>query len=179
MPKYVAFLRAINVGGHVVKMDVLKALFEGLGYADVSTYIASGNVLFETRARNAAAIEATIEAALETALGYAVTTFVRTREAVAAIAAHEAFPREAIETAAAFNVAMLKQPLDANGVAGVAKLRTDIDDFHLNGSELYWLCARRQMESKFSNALFERTVKARATFRGLRTMAALAKKYPA
>ena len=73
---------------------------------------------------------------------------------------------------------MLKRPLDAAGVAAVAGLRTDIDDFHLNGSELYWLCARRQMESKFSNAVFERTVKARATFRGLRTMAALVEKYP-
>lgn len=179
MPRYVAFLRAINVGGHVVKMDVLKALFEDLGYTDVSTHIASGNVLFETRSKNTRVLEAAIEATLEKSLGYEVTTFVRTRADVAAIAAHEAFPRTAIESAAAFNVALLKQPLDAAGVAGVAKLRTDIDDFHLNGSELYWLCARRQMESKFSNTVFERAVKARATFRGLRTMAALAEKYPA
>lgn len=179
MPKYVAFLRAINVGGHVVKMDRLVEVFESLGYADVSTYIASGNVLFEARPRNAAALESAIEGALERALGYEVTTFVRTRAEVAAIAAHNAFPRAAIERAAAFNVAMLKQPLDAAGVAAVARLRTDIDDFHLNGAELYWLCARRQMESKFSNALFERTVRARATFRGLRTMTALAAKHPA
>ena len=178
MPKYVAFLRAINVGGHIVKMDTLKALFEGLGYADVATYIASGNVLFETRSKNTRAIEAAIEATLEKALGYEVTTFVRTRAEVAAIAAHEAFPRAAIESAAAFNVAMLKQPLDAAEVAAVAKLRSDIDDFHLNGGEIYWMCRRGQMESKFSNAAFERKTSVRATFRGLKTMEKLAAKFP-
>ncbi len=46
MPTYVAFLRAINVGGHNVKMEVLRALFEAQGYADVATFIASGNVIF-------------------------------------------------------------------------------------------------------------------------------------
>ncbi len=45
MPKYIAFLRAINVGGHTVKMDYLRVLFETLGFSDVETFIASGNVI--------------------------------------------------------------------------------------------------------------------------------------
>ena len=48
MTRYIAFLRAINVGGHVVKMDALRRLFESLGFSNVETFIASGNVLFET-----------------------------------------------------------------------------------------------------------------------------------
>ena len=48
MPKYFAFLRAINVGGHVVTMDHLVRLFEGMGFSGVETFIASGNVIFET-----------------------------------------------------------------------------------------------------------------------------------
>ena len=56
MPRYVAFLRAINVGGHVVKMERLRALFEDLGFAKVETLIASGNVIFETRAEDAGAL---------------------------------------------------------------------------------------------------------------------------
>jgi uncharacterized protein (DUF1697 family) len=46
MPKYVAFLRAINVGGHTVKMDHLRRLFEALGFTNVETFIASSDVVF-------------------------------------------------------------------------------------------------------------------------------------
>ena len=48
MTRWVALLRAINVGGRTVKMDRLRALFEELRYANVETFIASGNVLFDT-----------------------------------------------------------------------------------------------------------------------------------
>src|SRR3954464_12194003 len=78
MPRYVAFLRAINVGGHTVKMDRLRALFEELELANVKTFIASGNVLFDSAARNRAALESRIERHLEQALGSEVATFVRT-----------------------------------------------------------------------------------------------------
>ena len=46
MPQYIAFLRGINVGGHRVKMDRLRELFEELSLRDVSTIISSGNVIF-------------------------------------------------------------------------------------------------------------------------------------
>jgi uncharacterized protein (DUF1697 family) len=59
------------------------------------------------------------------------------------------------------------------------RLRTDVDDFHVHGSELYWICMKKQSESKISNAVFERTLKVTATFRGMRTMEKLAAKYPA
>ena len=49
MPRYITFLRAINVGGHTVKMDRLREIFESLGFANVETFIASGNVVFERR----------------------------------------------------------------------------------------------------------------------------------
>ena len=54
MPRYIAFLRAINVGGHnTVKMDFLRQLFESLGFSNVETFIASGNIVFETTSKNA------------------------------------------------------------------------------------------------------------------------------
>src|SRR5688500_14117045 len=78
MPKYVAFLRAINVGGHIVKMDRLRALFEELGFTNVETFIASGQVIFDTRATDTSKLEARIERHLRSALGYDVDTFIRT-----------------------------------------------------------------------------------------------------
>ncbi|HXV86130.1 MAG TPA: DUF1697 domain-containing protein [Gemmatimonadales bacterium] len=70
MKAYVAFLRAINVGGHVVTMDRLRHLFGELGLDGVATFIASGNVVFRTGARNTAALERRIAPHLEDALGY-------------------------------------------------------------------------------------------------------------
>jgi uncharacterized protein (DUF1697 family) len=178
MPRYIAFLRAINVGGHVVKMDVLRAEFEKLGFRGVETFIASGNVIFETRSTKTAAIEDKIEKALHQALGYEVATFVRTPAQIAAIAKHQAFAPEAVATCGALNVGMLKTPLEPARVQGLAALRTDIDDFHANGAELYWICAMKQNESKVSNAAFERLLKGKATFRGMKTIEKLVAKYP-
>ena len=73
MLQYIAFLRAINVGGHIVKMDELRRLFTELGFANVATLIASGNVIFQTDAAgDGRDLEWRIERHLQQALGYDV-----------------------------------------------------------------------------------------------------------
>ena len=57
MQRYIALLGGINVGGHRVKMAHLRALFEALGFEQVETLIASGNVIFETPVSDTAALE--------------------------------------------------------------------------------------------------------------------------
>ncbi|HUY76891.1 MAG TPA: DUF1697 domain-containing protein [Ktedonobacterales bacterium] len=76
--RYIALLRAVNVGGHVVKMERLRDLFGELGYGNVRTYIQSGNVFFDTDEEDRAALSGAIEERLSTALGYAVPTCLRT-----------------------------------------------------------------------------------------------------
>jgi uncharacterized protein (DUF1697 family) len=175
--RYVAFLRAINVGGHVVKMEVLKRLFAKAGFTSVETFIASGNVIFESRTKDAAKIERTIETALERALGYEVATFVRTTGELAAVATREPFPRARIDEAAAFVVGFVSAPLDGAAVRRLMALRTDIDDFHVDAREIYWLCRHKQSESTFSNAVFEKAIGVRATFRNTTTIRKMAAKY--
>lgn len=78
MFRFIAFLRAINVGrGRTVKMRSLRQVFESLGLSKVTTFIASGNVVFETRTKKTKMLERKIEGALKDALGYEVHTFVR------------------------------------------------------------------------------------------------------
>lgn len=79
--RYIALLGGVNVGGHQVKMERLRALFTELGYANVRTYIQTGNVFFDTQGpeeTDEAALTAAIEARLREALGFAVPTFLRT-----------------------------------------------------------------------------------------------------
>lgn len=178
MPKYVAFLRAINVGGHVVKMETLRTLFEALDFAKVETFIASGNVIFDTKAKNERALQQRIETHLQQALGYEVATFLRTTAEVTAIAQYQPFTAAELQAASALNVALLAAPLSAAGMQTLQTLKTELDDFHVHGREVYWLCRAKQNESKFTNAVFERTLKLKATLRGLNTIARLAAKYP-
>jgi len=175
MPRYVAFLRAINVGGHVVKMSALKTLFSGMGFSGVETFIASGNVLFETKAKDAALLEKRIGGVLGGALGYEIATFLRTEAEIAALAKYEAFPAAKVAVARAHCVGFLAAPLA--GVAALAALKkfeTDEDTFHMRGREVFWLCTRRQSDSKFNNARFEKSLGVRATWRNVRTVSRLA-----
>ncbi len=177
MPKYIAFLRAINVGGHTVKMDHLRQLFESFGYSDVETFIASGNVIFGSSSKNPATLEKQIAAGLREALGYEVATFIRIPSELADIANYQAFPQADLDKAAAFNVGFLAGPLDKEAESRLMALRTDIDDFSVHGREVYWLCRKKQSESTFSNAVLEKTIKKQSTLRGINTVRKMAKKY--
>jgi uncharacterized protein (DUF1697 family) len=176
MPRFVAFLRAINVGGHVVTMDRLRALFESRKFQQVETFIASGNVIFNAREPDVAKLELVIEAQLLDALGYEVKTFVRGAAEVARISRACPFDESRVSSAGAFCVGFLARPLTADERELLFSLKTQIDDFHIDGREFYWICQKRQSDSKFSNVVFERKVKLRTTIRGLSTMQKLAKK---
>jgi len=179
MPRYIAFLRAINVGGHTVKMDDLRGLCEAMGFASVETFIASGNVVFETASADSKALEGQIEAGLKDALGYEVATFIRTPVELAAAAHCQPFPQAVIDAAGALNVAFLSEALNEESTRKLMALKTDIDDFHANGREVYWLCQVKQSESKFSNAVLEKALGAKSTLRGISTVRKMAAKYPA
>ena len=179
MPRYIAFLRAINVGGHTVKMDHLRQIFELLGFANVETFIASGNVVFETAALDTAALETQIASALQVALGFEVATFIRTETELAHIAAHKAFPPSDLDGPQALNIAFLAAPLDAEAVRKLMALKTAIDDFATREREIYWLCLKRQSESTFSNAVLEKTLGRQSTLRGANTVQKMAAKYAA
>lgn len=177
MPRFIAFLRAINVGGHTVKMDHLRQLFESLGFSNTETFIASGNVIFETAAKNTGTLEKKIEKKLAEAFGFEVATFVRTDSELAAIAGYQPFGQADLEAATALNVAFLAEPLDSKSKQKLMVLKTDIDDFHVHGRELYWLCLKKQSESTFSNAVLEKALGLKSTLRGVNTIRKMAEKY--
>jgi len=178
MPRYVAFLRAINVGGHIVKMEDLRGLFASMGFLKVETFIASGNVIFETRSTAIVDITARIEASLAKELDYEVATFVRTDSEVHAIAGYKPFRKADLKSARAFCVGFLAEPLGKGGTRNLMAFKTAIDDFHTEGREIYWLCKKGQSDSRFSNVSFEKRLGVRSTFRGMNTIWKLAAKYP-
>jgi uncharacterized protein (DUF1697 family) len=177
--RQVAFLRAINVGGHTVTMSRLREIFEELRFDDVETFIASGNVVFTSGSQTSTSMERAIAARLEEELGYEVVTFLRTAQEVVKIASHKAFPPAEVRKAGAYCIGFLARPLDAKRRKALAALTSPIDKFHVHDRQVYWLCQKQQHESKFSNVVFEKATGARVTFRGARTLSKLAVKLAA
>ncbi|MBK9068872.1 MAG: DUF1697 domain-containing protein [Gemmatimonadetes bacterium] len=177
MARVVAFLRAINVGGHTVTMARLKALFEAQGLGSVETFIASGNVIFESRATRLDRLEASLAGHLEAELGYGVAVFLRTGAELAAIASHPAFPPIEAQRAYAVHVAFLGAPPSRAAARTVAGFTTTHDAFHVRGREVYWLCRIRTSDSAFSNVPFEKVLGMPATFRNRNTLDRIVAKY--
>jgi uncharacterized protein (DUF1697 family) len=175
MPKYIAFLRAINVGGHIVKMDSLRGLFEDLGFSNVETFIASGNVIFDSTSKSAKALEKKIEDSLQERLGYKVATFIRTTAELAAIARYNTFVDEELKVEGnTLYIAFLADSPSEEAKEKLLSYITEIDDFHISGREVYWLRRKKMSESKFSGALLEKILRMQATLRNSTTVKKIA-----
>jgi uncharacterized protein (DUF1697 family) len=156
--KHAAFLRAINVGGRNATKDRLVAAFEECGFENVSTFRASGNVLFEAPGR-AKPKQAGMESALKAELGFEVPVFVRSAQQLAKIAALEPFSAKQLKASKGkLQVAFLpKKPAKAKAKEALA-LELASDPLALEGTELLWLPASGTQKSDLDLKALERAV---------------------
>ena len=177
MTRYVAFLRAINVGGHVVKMEVLRKLFESMNFARVETYIASGNVIFESQAGKTSALEKKIEDQLKSALGYQVGTYLRSMKEVIGIVEAIPFEPPEIERAPTLQVGFVRAALNTDEQKLISSLNDHVHQFRFGAREVFWLCNTKMSESPIRGDLGARRLLSQATFRNINTVRKIATKY--
>ena len=177
MPRFVALLRAINVGGRTVKMTELCALFEQAKLSEVQSVIASGNVLFTSRAADAAALEKRIESALRKGLGYDVATFVRDGAELDAIVEHDPFDaKDPVLESDTVHVIFTRSTIDAARAERIVALGTDYDELHVFGREVFWRTRGRSSDSKIKPSAFARAFGDPGTARNITTVRKLAAK---
>lgn len=177
MPRYVALLRAINVGGRNVKMTDLCALFEQAKLTDVKSVIASGNVLFSSRAGDGATLERRIETALEKGLGYEVPAFVRDGDELDAVLAHDPFDaKDPVLESDTVHVIFTRSTIDRARAAQIVALGTDFDEFHVFGREVFWRTRGRSSDSNIKPSAFARAFGDPGTARNITTVRKLAAK---
>jgi uncharacterized protein (DUF1697 family) len=176
MTRYVAFLRAINVGGHIVKMDQLRGHFQDLGFANVQTFIGSGNVIFESKSKSIATLEKKIAATLEEALGYRVDTFVRSLQELAEVAQFKAFADD--DPKSTLFVMFTAAALSKEAKRDLLSCATPVDQFNANGREVYWLCRGKFKDSLISSpAKLEKIIRMPGTVRNFNTVRRILAKY--
>jgi uncharacterized protein (DUF1697 family) len=141
MSRYVAFLRGMNLGGRRIKNEELRRQFEEMGFEEVATFRASGNVIFSAPKREAVSkLAARVEKELDERLGYDVPVFLRSIEEAAAIAAHQPFtPKQLKKSKGKLQVSMLKKKPSAAAKKKALALATAEDLLAIEGRELYWL----------------------------------------
>ncbi|HYZ90824.1 MAG TPA: DUF1697 domain-containing protein [Actinomycetota bacterium] len=125
--RYVALLRGINVGGkNLISMPALKASFEDLGFTNVSTYIQSGNVLFDGTGK-ASDLTRRIEAAISKAFGVEIAVVLRSRKQMAKIvtSAPKGFGSDPVTFR--YDVTFLKEPLRATAALTSLSLKEGVD----------------------------------------------------
>lgn len=156
MGRYVAFLRGMNLGGRRLKNEELRLRFEELGFADVATFRASGNVIFSTDRAKPEAIVARLEEGLEGSLGYEVPVFLRSAAEVLEIAAHVPFDPELVEASAGrLQVSMLLEAPAVKAGEQVLALGSEEDRLAIRGRELYWLPSAGILDSRLDLAAIE------------------------
>lgn len=120
-------LGSINVGSHRVKMEELRRLFSELGFLNVGTYIASGNVFFDSEQTNTIKLELEIEEHLEIKLGYRVPVFLRTIEEIESLIKDAPFNGKKPKEDERFCVMFVSKPLKITNKLPIISSKNDME----------------------------------------------------
>jgi uncharacterized protein (DUF1697 family) len=142
--RFVAFLRAVNIGQRRVAMATARTVLQQIGFDQVSSYANSGNLLFNATG-TASAHEAAIRSALEDVFGFELTTFVRTARQVMDLATTEPF---GVIAPGHTHFALLPLTrLTAAERTAVEALSNDHDEVVVRGRDVHWLIRSRSPET--------------------------------
>jgi uncharacterized protein (DUF1697 family) len=167
--KYVALLRGINVGGKtLVKMADLRTCAEQLGLDEVSTFIASGNLLFESRERSAARLETKIERALEKRFELPVKVVVLDRAAYARIV--KAIPKSwAGDKTLRANVAFVRRGTNSKEVVRELQPDAAVEEVKAIDGAIFWATKRDAVNRSVMRKLIGGAAYKELTVRNLNT----------
>ncbi|MEO8696268.1 MAG: DUF1697 domain-containing protein [Acidimicrobiales bacterium] len=174
MTRFVALLRAVNVGGkNQISMAKLRTVLESLGYSDVTTYIQSGNIVFNGKERTTAAVLPKIEAAIALEFGLKIDVVMRTAKEWAAAIEGNPFLRR-VSDRTKLHVAFLNQAPDRARLDTLDPKRFVPDEFAVGGREVYLHCPEGLGRSKLAVAIGPKLAPGPATVRNWNTVTKLA-----
>ncbi|MGY2734223.1 DUF1697 domain-containing protein [Sphingomonas sp. UYP23] len=173
MMRWAALLKGVNVNGRKLPMADLKALVEALGYCEVATLLASGNVVFACDETDGARVEARLEAALD---GYGLKTDVVVRSAadLQAILAANPFPEATLARSSHVVVLFHRDSVSAERLDGLPAVYAGREALVVRGRELYVDYVDGIGESKLPQAMAKLKFPKLATARNWNTVVKLA-----
>ena len=160
MTTYIALLRGINVSGHnIIKMESLRNVLQENGFNNVSTYIQSGNMLFQSLVNNPVILEQQIAAIIEKHFGFQVPVIVITAEAIETVFKSNPYNANEIKDPAQPYVAFLSEVPSAASVADLKSTDFSNDSFVHLGKTLYLYYSQSAADTKLTNTVIESKLK--------------------
>lgn len=174
MLTYIALLRGINVSGHhKIKMTELKQLFIELGFKNVTTYIQSGNVVFQTNLKELDKIEQQIINGIKQTFGYLVQVIVLTKKSLETIYASNPFLQKPNIDITKIHVTILSNKPNENDIIPLNTISKNEDTFIIVDKTIYLYCPNGYGKTILNNNLFEKKLKISATTRNWNTISKL------
>lgn len=172
MTTYIALLRGINVGGHrKMKMEDLRTMFSSMEFENVSTYIQSGNIVFETATTDIDSLETSIQKQIEAQFGYEVPVIIRTHTALKKMLHNMPFEKK--EGWKRY-ITFLSHLPDAQQKKLLETLSSTIEKFSIGHKEIYVQVNKQtSQKTKFSSSFIQQQLGISATNRNLRTVSKL------
>lgn len=170
MREYISLLRGVNVGGKTIQMAVLKNLYESLGLSDVTTYIQSGNVLFNAANRDIRDLQTGIAGIIQTNSQLDVAVIIRTRLELRAIIEGNPFSGAGRTEFDKMHVTFLEEQPAPERLKNLNTTKDTADQWKLMNREIYLLCPDGYGRTVYHNSFFEKKLKVRATTRNWHTV---------
>jgi uncharacterized protein (DUF1697 family) len=176
MPTYIAMLRGINIGPNKrIKMERLRASFEELGFAQVQTYIQSGNVVFKYGRSAPLTLCKKIEARLVDDFGFSASVILRTREEMEKVVSGNPLLKEKGVDPAKLHVAFLSGAPAAAALEKLQSLTVAPDRARCLGEELYLYFPNGVSGSSLWKHPLDRVLAVTATMRNWNTVSQVCK----
>lgn len=171
MNRYIAFLRAINVGGYrKIKMQDLREMLEKMGFENVQTYIQSGNVLFDSDESDPTALSQSIEKEIESEFGHEVPVMIRTPRDLKKLISENPF-NDQLEDPFKLYVTFFLETPSSEKQQELKDLSSDIEKFDFVDSELFSLIDKKtDQKVNFSNGFVEKIIGIPGTSRNWKTV---------
>ena len=171
MKTYIALLRGINVSGHkIIKMETLRKVLEELGFSNISTYIQSGNILFQSDSDDTAKLEHQIAGIITKHFGFDVPVTVVTPDDLKKIVLENPYANDKIEDPAQPYVAFLSEVPATDKLGLLQAVDFKGDNFINIEKALYLQYINHAGDSKLSNSIIESKLKLKATSRNWKTV---------
>lgn len=173
--KYISILRGINVSGQKkIKMAALKALYEAQGFESVTTYIQSGNVIFESMGTNRDDLKKAIENAIEQKYLFHVPVDIRSNQELKTVVDNCPYEEaKAEENGTKVLVTFLKSTPEQQKQKLLQEYVKSPERLTIQGSEVYLYCPNGYGKSKLTNTFLESKLGVSATTRNWKSVKAL------
>ena len=178
MCEYVSLLRSINVGGkNKIKMLELRALYESMGFSNVSNYIQSGNVTFTSVSRDKKRMAGTIADSISKKFGFDINVLIKSKHALNNIIKENPYSEIAHKDCSKLHITFLLNQASKSAILQLKKIPLDSDEFFVAKDVIYLYCPNGYGRTKLTNTHLERILGVSATTRNFKTIYTLYHQY--